>query len=167
MNAFFDSETLDENEVSHLPSPTGGLLYIEEHGFVDPYVYVNDNRISFDQYASTVLQYLQTLNFTFLGTAGNVRARVGVIPALEPSYYYQEAIILEDFYKSEESSYYFVYSHGEIQTNDDNEEYINEVHCIKMAYQENSTIQYDNEKSAYAYNYFVKFFNLASFWMLD
>jgi len=165
INSFFDEETLRENEVDHLNPPTGEMLYIEEHGFVDPYVYVDDDQASFTAYANSVLQYLETLNFTFLGTAGGVKMTVGVIPAIESTYYYQEATILDDFYKSEEQSYYFVYSRGEIKTNDDDEEYISEVHCLKMSFQENSHIQYDNEKSDYIYNYFIKFFTLASFFI--
>ncbi|MFA7032537.1 MAG: hypothetical protein WC201_03140, partial [Bacilli bacterium] len=165
MNAFFDDEVIKENEVDHLPSPTGEMLYIEEHGFVDPYVYVDDNRTSFDAYASVVLHYLQTLDFAFLGTAGDVKMTIGVIPAIEPSYYFNEASTLEDFYQSEEPSYYFVYSHGGIKTNDDDEEYISNVHCLKMSFRENSQIQYDNDKSNYIYNYYIKFFILASFFI--
>ena len=167
LDVFFDDEILQENEVENLSSPSEELLYIERHGFVDPYVYVDDSRASFDEYAGHILQYLQTLNFSFLGTAGNVRMTIGVIPSIEPFYYFAEATVLEDFYRSEETSYYFVYSHGEIKANDDDEEYIDEVHCLKMSYQENSRIQYDSDKSDYIYNYFIKFFTLASFWMSE
>jgi len=167
LDVFFDDEILQENEVENLSSPSEELLYIERHGFVDPYVYVDDSRASFDEYANLVLQYLQTLNFSFLGTAGDVKTTIGVIPALEPIYYYKEATILEDFFVSEDTAYYFVYSHGEIKTNDDEEEYISEVHCLKMSFQENSQVQYDRNKGDYIYNYFIKFFTLASFWICD
>ena len=141
--AFFDKKTLEECEISELPTPEGKLLRYGSNS-----LYVNSDDESRNNYIESVFDYIKTSNFKHLYAVKYVSRGV-VAPVPYYGVYVFEGNSLTDFYYESENSYWFIYSNNEIKKNDDEKDII-DAHIITV-FRDNYVIKYDNKEFKMTY----------------
>lgn len=129
--------------------------------------------MSYEEYFQEVMEYVESLDFTFCGTVDAIKEHDNDILGKEPSYYFSSTKELSlkainNYYFEEENSYIVIYSNSYIEDKDDSK-YLKDAHLIRVCcdsgiYEPKS---YMNDNYRFEYDYYIEFGYEPSIWIND
>lgn len=163
-DSFFSNKTLGNNGLSQLEAPLGTLLYYKGYGNNEPQVFVKTGD-SVEEYAQKVYDYLQNeRGYTCIYSVSGVNQKYSTQLINRWSYNLKEATTLNDFYLSEDSSWYFVYSNTWEEKNADGDGYLYSAKGIKIC-NEGGDVEYD--KKTFNYDWYIQIMTNSTFWFMN
>ncbi|MBR2138167.1 MAG: hypothetical protein IKC22_07480 [Bacilli bacterium] len=172
-SSFFDDSKLHFNLVPNLPQPDASSMVLVDTDLGDgARVYINSEQTA-EEYFQRIVEYVESLTFTFCGTVDSIKEYHNNILGKESSYYFRStkpfsSILASNYYFEDENSYIIVYSNGEIE-NIETGEYLDDAHLIRVCcesgiYEPKSHI---GDDYSFKYNYFIEFGYEPSIWFND
>lgn len=166
-NLFFEDLKLYANLVPDLPKPKDASIVL-----IDKQRVYIDSNVSYEEYFQEVMEYVESLDFTFCGTAESIK-EYNYILGKETSYYFSSTKELtlksiNNYYFEEENSYIVIYSNSYIEDKD-NGKYLKDAHLIRVCcdsgiYEPKSHI---NDNYRFEYDYYIEFGYEPSIWIND
>ena len=152
--AFFSKQKLNDCEVKNLASPSGDMVR-----YLDSTVYVNDDRLGFQNYAASVYAFIQSLNFKHLYALEREAHMFFTY-----HYYVKEANELKDFLINDYENnpkYYFIYSNEDIKKNTDDKDIL-DAHSMVIDWFSN-VLEYENKSFDFNYTIILRKTNTCFF----
>ncbi len=172
-NSFFEDFKLQYNLVPNLPQPESSSMVLVDTDLGNgSRVYINSKQNAVE-YFQKIVEYVESLTFTFCGTVDSIKEYHNNILGKESSYYLRStksfsSILASNYYFADENSYIIIYSNGEVQYEEDGN-HLKDAHLIRICcdsgiYKPKSHI---NDNYSFNYDYFIEFGYEPSIWFND
>lgn len=170
-NSFFEDFKLQSNLVPNLPQPeSSSMVLVDTNLGSDSRVYI-DSKQTAEEYFQKIVEYIESLTFTFCGTIDSIKEYHNNIVGKESSYYFRStktfsSILASNYYFEDENSYIIIYSNGGVENKEEGN-HLKDAHLIRVCcdsgiYQPKSHI---GDDYSFKYDYFIEFGYEPSIWL--